>query len=74
MDRFTEGTYYIAIEGSEELLPIQISLNQMAKIDSLKDSAVEISDAIIQAGSVTLPKLEKEYAYLVGYGNNFSFD
>ena len=74
MDRFTEGTYYIAIEGSEELLPIQISLNQMAKIDSLKDSAVEISDAIIQAGSVTLPKLEKEYAYLVGYDNNFSFD
>ena len=74
MDRFTEGTYYIAIEGSEELLPIQISLNQMAKIDSLKDSAVEISDTILQAGSVTLPKLEKEYAYLVGYGNNFSFD
>lgn len=36
MDRFTEGTYYIAIEGSEELLPIQISLNQMAKIDSLR--------------------------------------
>lgn len=21
-----------------------------------------------------MPKLEKEYAYLVGYGNNFSFD
>ena len=57
MDRFTEGTYYIAIEGSEELLPIQISLNQMAKIDSLKDSAVEISDTILQAGSVTLPRL-----------------
>ena len=45
MDRFTEGTYYIAIEGSEELLPIQISLNQMAKIDSLKDSAIELPES-----------------------------
>ena len=76
---YAEGTYYVAIEGSEDLLPIQFSLSEMPKIEELKDKAVEITDAMIQAGSFSVSKLEKEYAYLkkgytgstydAGYGN-----
>ena len=76
---YAEGTYYVAIEGSEDLLPIQFSLSVMPKIEELKDKAVEITDAMIQAGSFLVSKLEKEYAYLekgytgstydAGYGN-----
>ena len=80
MDLFSEGTYYIAIEGSEELLPIQISLNQMAKIDSLKDSAVELPESYTTSVDkiLTVQRPYKDADYEVAYkeatGKLYSFN
>jgi len=66
---FTEGIYYIAINCAEEaFLTAQLSLKKYPIITQLKKQAVLVTDAMLQTGSITLPKLDEEYVYLISNG------
>lgn len=66
---FTEGIYYIAINCAEEaFLTAQLSLKKYPMITQLKKQAVLVTDAMLQTGSITLPKLDEEYVYLISNG------